>query len=64
MSTQQALEPEQLERAQNPRKPEQNYELRVIHGTGGLLELVEIQPRKHQWFHDWVRAMQFAHWNF
>lgn len=62
MSTQQARQPQQLERAHGAGEPEQNYELRVIHGTTEMLELLEVQPRKHQWFHDWVRAMQFAHW--
>ncbi len=62
MSNQHALKDEQLERAHRQREPKNNYELRVIDGAEGMLELVEVQPRRHQWFHDWVRAMQFVNW--
>lgn len=62
MTNQHAVKDEQPERAHKEPEPKGNYELRVIDGAGGMLELVEVQPRKHQWFHDWVRAMQFVTW--
>ena len=43
-------------RAHQRRKDGVEYKLRVIHGSGGLLELVEEAP-KQSWFHEWARIM-------
>jgi len=50
------------ERAHRQRQDGVEYKLRVIEGSDGLLELVEIQPQRRSWFHDWARAMQFSSW--
>jgi hypothetical protein len=48
-------------RAHQRRRPGVPYELRVIDGSGGMLELVEDRvPAKRHWFHEWARAMQFS----
>ena len=47
---------QQEARAHQRRKDGVKYELRVIEGSGGLLELVE-EPPKESWFHEWARIM-------
>ena len=61
MSYQEALAEQRIARAHRQRQDGVEYKLRVIEGSGGLLELVEHQPRR-SWFHDWARAMQFSGW--
>ena len=48
-------------RARRTRQDGVKYKLRVIEGSGGLLELVEEKPPRH-WFHEWARAMSVAGW--
>ena len=62
MSYENALAQQRTVRAHRPRQDGVQYKLRVIEGSGGLLELVEEQPRNRSWFHDWARAMQFSGW--
>ena len=38
------------------------YKLRVIPGSDGMLELVEVEPRPSL-FAEWGRLMQFTPWN-
>ena len=47
-------------RAQRERQDGVQYELRVIEGTGGMLELVEEPSRKEHWFHEWARLMHLS----
>ncbi len=49
-------------RAHRRRQDGVQYKLRVIEGSGGLLELVEEQPPSRPWFLEWARLMQFANW--
>ena len=62
MSNQPALAEQHSKRAHRQRQEGVEYKLRVIEGSGGLLELVEQEPRQRSWFHDWARAMQFSGW--
>ena len=48
-------------RAYRRRDPGKDYRLRVVPGTHGLLELIEVPP-KRTLFQEWARAMQFAGW--
>ena len=36
------------------------YELRVIEGSNGMLELVEEPSRDKHWFHEWARLMHLS----
>jgi dethiobiotin synthetase len=62
MSYEKALAEQRTARAHRQRREGVEYKLRVIEGSGGLLELVEKQPQRRSWFHDWARAMQFSGW--
>lgn len=62
MSYEEASAEQCTARAHRQRQQGVEYKLRVIEGSGGLLELVEQQPRRRSWFHDWARAMQFSGW--
>jgi dethiobiotin synthetase len=62
MSYQGALAEQRIARAHRQRQEGVEYELRVIEGSGGLLELVEHRRPQRSWFHDWARAMQFSGW--
>ena len=44
------------QRAQKRRKPGVEYRLRVIKGSDGMLELVEVRPPRH-WLDEWARIM-------
>ena len=45
------------------REDGKEYVLRVIEGSGGQLELVEIeQQKKLHWFFEWARIMQLTGW--
>ncbi|MEM9623954.1 MAG: hypothetical protein AAF993_20105 [Pseudomonadota bacterium] len=48
------------ERAHRTRKEGVEYKLRVIPGSDGLLELVEVHEPNI--FHEWARLMQFTGW--
>jgi hypothetical protein len=48
-------------RAHRQRKPGVEYKLRVIPGSDGLLELVEVPPPGN-WFTEWARVMSLAGW--
>ena len=49
-------------RAHRIRRPGVPYKLRVIDGSGGMLELVEEDPRpRAHWFFEWARALQHTH---
>jgi len=61
MSYEEALAEQRIVRAHRQRQEGVEYKLRVIEGSGGLLELVEKQPQR-SWFHDWARAMPFGSW--
>jgi len=50
------------DRAQRCRQPGVQYKLRVIEGSGGLLELVEQESPGRHWFMEWARAMQHSGW--
>ena len=64
--TQELEIPEQMEpqavRAHRRRKDGVKYTLRVIEGSGGLLELVEERPRPSA-FSEWARVMQYTGWS-
>ena len=49
-------------RAHRRRQDGVQYKLRVIEGSGGLLELVEEPPKSRHWFIEWARLMQLANW--
>ena len=51
---------QRMVRAQQVRQPGVQYKLRVIAGTGGLLELVEQPPQAKGWFAEYARVMQFS----
>ena len=51
----------QAQRAHRRRQDGVQYKLRVISGSGGMLELVEEEPPRH-WFHEWSRIMQLTGW--
>ena len=55
------LEAERSVAERASKRPEQgvSYRLRVIKGSGGLLELVEERPRL-TWFQEWARAMHMS----
>ncbi len=61
MSSQIAMN-QRMVRAQQVRQPGVQYKLRVIGGTGGLLELVAQPPQAKGWFAEYARAMQFSSW--
>ncbi len=48
-------------RTQKRREEGVQYKLRVVEGTGGMLELVEEQPPRH-WFEEWTRVMHLTGW--
>ena len=56
------LSARQSERACRTRQPDVEYKLRVIPDSNGLLELVEVPPKKQHWFLEWARAMSMAGW--
>ena len=53
---------QRMVRAQQARQPGVQYKLRVIEGTGGLLELVEQRPKAKGWFAEYARVMQLSGW--
>ena len=55
------LEQHKSDRACRRRKQGKEYKLRVIHGSGGMLELVEVEPRRH-WLHEWARIGEISGW--
>jgi len=57
MNAERALIEQQTVRAERRREDGVEYKLRVIHGSGGKLELVEEPPRNQHWFHEWARIM-------
>ena len=61
MSNQTAVN-QRMVRSQQTRQPGVQYKLRVIEGTGGLLELVEQPPKAKGWFAEYARVMQFSSW--
>jgi len=60
--SQQVPSREYMDRAHRRPQAGVEYELRVIHGSGGMLELVEKEPRRRHWFMEWARAMQYGGW--
>lgn len=48
---------QKIVRAERRREHGVEYKLRVIEGSGGMLELVEKPPRSKHWFHEWARLM-------
>ena len=62
MSEEQTQLHEQSVRAHQRRQEGVQYKLRLIHGSGGLLELVEEQPPRH-WFSEWARIMHLTGWS-
>ena len=59
-SSEELLVDQRLVRAQRQRQDGVPYELRVIEGTGGMLELVEEPSRNEHWFHEWARLMHLS----
>lgn len=59
-SSEEFLSNQRTVRAQRQRQDGLQYELRVIEGTGGMLELVEEPSRKEHWFHEWARLMHLS----
>ena len=59
-SSEELLLDQQSVRAQRQRQDGVQYELRVIEGTGGMLELVEEPSREKHWFHEWARLMHLS----
>ncbi len=57
-----SLSEQQRTRAHRSREPGVEYKLRVIEGTNGMLELVEVQPKKQHWFLQWAHLMALANW--
>ena len=53
---------EQPIRAHQRRQEGVEYKLRVVPGSGGLLELVEQPPKANGWFAENARAMQLTTW--
>lgn len=56
-------EHEQTIRAHQRRQDGVAYKLRVVPGSGGLLELVEQPPKPSGWFAEYARAMQLTTWS-
>ncbi len=48
--------------AQECRRSRVKYKLRVIEGSGGMLELIEEEQPKVHWFLEWARATQDIGW--
>ena len=53
---------EQPIRAHQRRQDGVEYKLRVVPGSGGMLELVEQPPKPSGWFAEYARAMQMTTW--
>ncbi len=49
-------------RTHTRRKDGVQYKLRVVDGTGGMLELVEVPPPR-TWFEEWTRVMHITGWS-
>jgi hypothetical protein len=62
MNEQQEIAERRKVRAHRRRKQGVEYKLRVIHGSGGMLELVEEEKPRH-WFAEWARIMQLTGWH-
>ncbi len=57
-----AVDERQLARQARRRKEGVDYKLRVIPHSGGMLELVEVEPRPNP-FLEWARVMQLTGWS-
>ena len=61
MTNEDEVQRNRMQRAEKRRRDGVQYKLRVIHGSGGLLELVEEEPPR-SWFMEWARLMQHTGW--
>ncbi len=61
MTYEDEVQKNRIERAGKRPQEGVKYKLRVIHGSGGMLELVEEEPPR-SWYMEWARLMQHAGW--